>query len=203
MFAGVVLVGLLLGGCARDDAPAGVSTEEPVVVIAEDASGGGTVAVDGVIGAGEYAHETSIARMLIYWSNDESTLRMGILAPGTGYVAVGLDPVDRKVGANYILGWVTDDAAFVRDHVGTYGNLHEPDDAVGGTDDIIESAGTEIDRETTLEFIIPLDSGDVRDRPLAPGGTYVLYAAYHRSRDDDFSVHTGWGVGEISLDPAP
>jgi len=159
--------------------------------------------IDGVIADGEYAHETSISRMEVFWSNNAETLYMAIVAPGAGYVAVGFDPVDRKVGANYILGWVDENGATLRDHMGTRGNLHEPDTALGGTDDILAFAGTEIDRATTIEFAIPLDSGDPFDRPLAPGETYVLHVAYHRSRDNDFAVHTGWGIGELVLDPAP
>jgi len=159
--------------------------------------------IDGVVADGEYAHTASIARMSIHWSNDAETLFLAMVAPGRGYVAVGFDPVSRKVGANYILGWVDEDGASLRDHVGTRGNLHEPDTALGGTDDIIEFAGAESDRATTIEFAIPLDSGDALDRPLVAGNSYVLHAAYHRSRDDDFSTHTGWGIGELALDAVP
>ena len=183
--------------------PADVTNEGGANDLLAEVEGTGALSIDGVVSDGEYSHSAAVARMTIHWSNDAETLHMALVAPGTGYVAVGFDPVNRKMGANYILGWVDEKGATLRDHIGTRGNLHEPDTALGGTDDIIEFAGTEAEQQTTIEFAIPLDSGDAFDRPLVPGGRYVLHAAYHRSRDDDFSVHTGWGIGELTLDAIP
>jgi len=184
-------------------APADVTNESGANDLLAVVEGTGVLSIDGVVSDGEYSHSAAVARMTIHWSNDAETLHMALVAPGTGYVAVGFDPVNRKMGANYILGWVDEKGATLRDHIGTRGNLHEPDTALGGTDDLIEFAGTEAEQQTTIEFAIPLDSGDAFDRPLVPGGRYVLHAAYHRSRDDDFSVHTGWGIGELTLDAIP
>jgi len=183
--------------------PADVTNEGGANDLLAEVEGTGALSIDGVVSDGEYSHSAAVARMTIHWSNDAETLHMALVAPGTGYVAVGFDPVNRKMGANYILGWVDEKGATLRDHIGTRGNLHEPDTALGGTDDLIEFAGTEAEQQTTIEFAIPLDSGDAFDRPLVPGGRYVLHAAYHRSRDDDFSVHTGWGIGELTLDAIP
>jgi len=159
--------------------------------------------VDGLVGEDEYVHEMRLGGMRVLWANDAEFLRMALVAPGTGYVSVGFDPVDRKVGANYIIGYVDDTGVTLRDHVGTRGNLHQADTEVGGTDDIVEFAGTETDDETILEFVIPLDSGDPRDRPLRPGGSYEIQVAYQESRDDLISWHSRHGVGTIEIDPAP
>ncbi len=159
--------------------------------------------VDGRIETGEYAHEIRLGGMDVHWSNDAELLWIGLSAPGTGYVSIGFDPVDRKVGANYIIGYVADGETIVRDHVGTRGNLHAADTEVGGTDDLLAAAGSETDGRTVLEFVIPLDSGDPQDRPLVPGETYVIQTAYQSERDDFISWHSRHGIGEFTLDPAP
>ena len=227
--AACLLAAFLLTGCTPDEggAPAeetiDAMTEAPgptleaVVEAAEpDASGSPEVVapspsdsseplyatVDGRIGSGEYAHEIRLGGVDVHWSNDAERLWVGLSAQATGYVSIGFDPVDRKVGANYIIGYVADGGATVRDHVGTRGNLHAADTEVGGTDDLLASAGTEANGRTILEFVIPLDSGDPNDRPLTPGETYVIQTAYHSTRDDLISWHSRHGVGELTLDPA-
>jgi hypothetical protein len=160
-------------------------------------------AIDGIVESGEYNRSMILARVEISWSNDAETLRMALDAPAEGYVTVGFDPVDRKVGANYIIGYVKDGEAVVRDHVGTRGNLHEWDVDVGGEDNLLEYAGTETDGRTVLEFIIPLDSGDPKDRPLVPGESYVLQIAYQNRRDDFIAWHSRHGTSTIELEPAP
>ncbi|UCF10559.1 MAG: hypothetical protein JSW65_02490 [Candidatus Bipolaricaulota bacterium] len=184
---------------AAQDATPEVPTETPVLPQEK----GAVFAVDGIVKPGEYSRSMTLARVEISWSNDAETLRMALDAPGEGYVTVGFDPVDRKVGANYIIGYVKDGEAVVRDHVGTRGNLHEWDVEVGGEDNLLDYAGTEVDGRTVLEFIIPLDSGDPKDRPLAPGATHVVQVAYQSRRDDFVSWHSRHGTSTIELDPAP
>jgi len=159
--------------------------------------------VDGVIDPGEYAHRLPLGGMEVHWSNDEVLLWVGLPAPATGYVSVGFDPVERKVGANFIIGYVREGVALIPDHVGTRGNLHEADIEVGGEDNLNAAAGTEAAGRTVLEFVIPLDSGDPNDRPLQPGGTYEIQVAYHLTRDDFTSWHSRHGIGEFSLDQVP
>lgn len=155
--------------------------------------------IDGVVVHGEYGHQQTVTEVEIRWSVDGKSLRMAMSAPCSGYVSVGFDPENRKEGGNYIIGYVQDGIAVVRDHVGTHGNLHDADIAVGGTENIIEFAGTEVEGWTTLEFIIPLDSGDVKDQPLVPGNKHVVLVAYQDTRDDLIPVHSRHGVAQIKL----
>ena len=158
-------------------------------------------AIDGIIYAGEYAHSTEAAGFEIDWSNDEQTLRVGLISPGTGYLAIGFDPVSRMEGANFILGAVVDGRAVVRDDFGTGPVAHSPDTANGGTNDILEAAGCEANGRTYLEFVIPLDSGDPMDKPLVPGKTYKVIIAYHETNDDFSAWHSRRGSGSVTLDP--
>ena len=156
--------------------------------------------VDGIIHTGEYAHAMEAGGFRVYWSNDAIVLRMGLFSPGTGYVAIGLDPDRRMKGANFIIGTVRNGQVDIRDDYGIASLTHGSDVDNGGTNDILAYAGRELNGQTTLEFIIPLDSGDRFDKPLEPGGTYNVLVAFHNT-NDSFSVrHSQRGSGEIRLD---
>jgi hypothetical protein len=158
-------------------------------------------AIDGVIQTGEYAHALESGGFRVFWSNDDMVLHLGLLSPGTGYVAIGLDPDQRMRGANYILGAVRGDGQLdMRDDYGTGLLRHEADDAIGGRDDILEAAGREVDGQTMIEFVIPLDSGDPFDKPLRPGETYTILVAFHNTDDSFSAMHSQRGSGEIQLD---
>lgn len=164
---------------------------------------GPSTAVDGIIYAGEYSHNTRAAGFEIHWSNDAHTLRVGLISPGLGYLAIGFDPVNRMEGANYILGAVVDGRVTVRDDFGIGPVAHAPDAAIGGTNDVLEAAGCEVGGKTYLEFVIPLDSGDAKDKALIPGSTYKVLIAYHETSDEFGAWHSRRGSGSITLDPAP
>ena len=160
-------------------------------------------AVDGIIQTAEYAHAMEAGGFRIYWSNDDIVLHMGLFSPGTGYVAIGLDPDRRMQGANFILGTVRNGHAEVRDDYGIGPLSHNADVNIGGTDDILAYAGRELNGQTTIEFVIPLDSGDPRDKPLEPGGTYDILVAFHNTNDSFSARHSQRGTGEIRLDGTP
>jgi hypothetical protein len=159
------------------------------------------IAVDGVIYAGEYAHSAEAGGFQIHWWNDASFLRVGVISPGTGYVAVGFDPDDRMQGANFVLAAVRDGQLWTRDDYG-YGALaHAADVSLGGTDDILAAAGRETDGETHVEFVIALNSGDQMDKPLVPANTYDIVIAFHETSDDFDTYHSRRGAGKMRLDP--
>jgi hypothetical protein len=171
-------------------------TAEAPVVVAE-------YSIDGAIGTGEYPNSTVIAGVEVYWANDATYLRVGLIAPGTGYVSIGFDPVRQMEGANYIVGYVEDGVGYFRDDYGTEPTAHMADIDRGGVDNIVSSAGGEWTDRSILEFIIPLDSGDELDKPLAPGSTVTVLVAYHDLQDGFTARHSRRGTGEIALDPAP
>ena len=178
------------------------ATPAPIAITPVLPASGPRAAIDGIIYAGEYAHNTSAAGFEIHWTNDAHTLRVGLISPAEGYLAIGLDPVHRMEGANYILGAVVDGRATVRDDFGTGPVAHAPDVARGGKSDILESAGCEVEGKTYLEFVIPLDSGDAMDKVLVPGQSYKVLIAYHLTSDDFDAWHSRRGSGTITLDPA-
>lgn len=152
-------------------------------------------AVDGIIEADEYPHATSAADVSFRWLNGTLLLFGAMEAPGTGWVAVGLDPDFAMKGANMIFAWVEDGSLTVQDHYGSSPTGHRADK----TDDILAAAGTESDGRTAVEFVIPLDSGDPQDKPLERGKTYRIILAYHRTFDG-MRKHTSRGKAEMTLD---
>ncbi len=180
----------------------GETTEAAEEAVPEEAPVIG-YSIDGAIGETEYAHSTEIAGVEVYWTNDATYLRVGLVAPGTGYVAIGFDPVRQMEGANFILGYVEDGKGYFRDDFGTEPTAHMADVDRGGVDNIVSSAGAEWTDRTILEFIIPLDSGDGMDKPLVPGGTYTVLLAYHDLQDGFTARHSRRGSGQIQLDATP
>lgn len=156
---------------------------------------------EGIISEGEYSQQADIGSVSIWWKNDAQFLYLAMEAKATGWVAVGLDPVARMQGANFILGAVVNGQAQVQDAFGTAqtGANHPADTQLGGTNDILEFGGVEQDGMTRIEVKIPLNSGDQYDKALTPGQSYTIIAAYGRT-DDMSSPHAFRGTGTITLD---
>jgi len=172
--------------------PEELTYEEPVALI--------PIAIDGVVFSGEYAHRTDAGGFEVHWSNDINFLRVGLVSPGTGYVAIGFDPDHRMKGANFIISAVKNEQLMIRDDYGDGSVSHTADTLLGGTNDIIEAAGREQDGHTTVEFVIPLATRDPNDKTLVPGETYDILIAYHQTNDSFAVRHSRRGSGTIRLD---
>jgi len=178
-----------------------VTSPTPSTVVSTEPSV--AYALDGIVADGEYRNLLDADGFQVHWMNDSAVLRVGLVSPGAGFLAIGFDPDRRMKGANYILGAVNGIAISMRDDYGTGTTSHAADTSQGGTHDILEAAGREINGGTMLEFSIPLDSGDPLDKPLEPGLTYQILVAYHMMNDSFSAKHSRRGAGEIRLDPAP
>ena len=179
---------------SADEVQADPVVEEPTV-----ASGSG-YAIDGTIVFGEYSHETTIAGVDVHWTNDAEHLRVGLVSPGTGFVAIGFDPERQMEGANYIIASMHEGVLTIRDDYGHEPLAHIDDTMRGGEDNIIEAAGNQWPDQTVIEFIIPLDSGDAMDKPLLPGHAYTILVSYHSMFDSFSDRHTRRGSGLMQLD---
>ncbi len=156
--------------------------------------------INGIIEMDEYDHTTSDSStgITVSWTTTDNEIFVALDSPGSGWVSIGFDPDSAMKGANFIFGYVTSEATFARDEYGTGLFSHESDTSNGGTDDIIEYAGSE-SSGTGLEFSIPLDSGDSKDRELTSGSSYTCLLAY--SGSDNFTTkHSKRGSITISLD---
>ena len=155
---GVVLLGQGIGAAAQ-------ASEEPKWPV-----------VNGILSEGEYPHVLSLkdGKIEIHWRNDAGSLWVAVRGKTTGWVAVGFDPDKHMKGANFLLAYVQDDSTIFRDDYGSARFKHQPDTALGGKDSILECRGEEEEGMTTVEFKIPLDSGDQYDKLLKPKQEYTI-----------------------------
>lgn len=127
---------------------------------------------DGIISAAEYRENLNLSsgRYRVHWSNDANELLMGLEGRTEGFVAIGFEPVQAMMGADMIMGWVSDGKATVLDlnSTGTYGP-HPPDEDLGGSDDILEFGGNESSGWTVIEFKRKMNTGDPFDKSFLPG----------------------------------
>ena len=122
---------------------------------------------------------------IVEWTVTGENLSVRLTAPTQGWLAIGFGPEKKMQGANIIIAYVKNDELFIRDDYGNSQIAHKEDKSSGGTDNIISASGFEKDKTTTVEFQIPLDSGDTRDKALVPGNTYKIIIASGRS--DNFT----------------
>ncbi|MBT3274372.1 MAG: DOMON domain-containing protein [Spirochaetales bacterium] len=135
------------------------------------------------------------------WQVDGDSLNVQIMAPTTGWIALGFDPSNKMADANILIGYVADGKAFLRDDYGIGQVKHGPDTAEGGEENFSNLDGGEADGGTMLSFTIMLDSGDAYDKVLEEGKTYKIIYAYGPNGKDDFgSYHTKTrGSFEVTL----
>ncbi|MBN1639771.1 MAG: hypothetical protein JXA09_00955 [Anaerolineae bacterium] len=164
-----------------------------------------TVAVletDGRIVNGEYAHQIEGGGVTFHWRTDDTYLYGALSGYTLGWLSIGIEPEEQMRGANYVFGYVQGSRTYVADMYGAqpFGpNSHPPDTDLGGSDDIIDYGGREIDGFTVIEFMIPLDSGDPYDKALFPGERYdVILAVGDQDSFDSYHVSRAWA--EIILD---
>lgn len=138
--------------------------------------------------------------MVVSWRVEEQRLRVVLDAPTAGWVGIGFKPELKMQGADFIIGYVRGGEVFIADHFGTHKDRHAVDTRVQGTSDVQLLGGSETGGRTRLEFSIPLDSGDARDKPLRPGERVPVLLCY--GPQDNFTrMHTieAEAKGDITL----
>jgi secreted trypsin-like serine protease len=153
---------------------------------------------EGLIYAGEYRNSLyePTTGMSLFWQNDATNLYVGLVSPGTGWAGVGFSNRYGKPGSNIILGAVSNGTVTIQDNYGVTKELHLVDRASS----LLAMGGSESAGETTLEFVIPLASGDSQDVSLVPGQTVAVILAYQATRDSFTAEHTRYSQLQITLD---
>ncbi len=125
------------------------------------------------------------------WMLEGENLKVEVTAPTTGWVSVGFDATRAMKDGDFIFGFVENGSLTISDQFGTGAFTHKADVDIGGTKDIISASGNESGGSTTLEFVIPLNSGDEYDADLNPETQHVVLFAYGPDGADDFTTkHT-------------
>jgi hypothetical protein len=92
--------------------------------------------------------------------------------------------------ADIIIGYVKKGKVTISDEFGIAATQHKGDSKVGGQDNVTLVGGSEEGNVTTIEFSIPLNSGDEKDSALDPNGDTVVILAYGEGRDSFRVKHT-------------
>jgi len=121
--------------------------------------------------------------MRLEWRVVGDQLRCSMSAPTSGWVRVGFNTVRAQHLANMIVGWVDAAGAHVEDRYAVDPPQIDPDLALGGRDDAVLVSGKEEGGRTTVEFTLPLDSGDPYDLALSPGQSIFVVLSYGDSDD--------------------
>ena len=132
---------------------------------------------DGIISDNEYPKQTTINGVDVFWRTDDTYLYLAARTRTIGWIAVGLAPDNRMMGANMIIGAIVDGKAVLEDHYGTGPTGHSADTGLGGTNDIAAFGGSQENGVTLWEAQIPLDSGDQYDKPLELRQTVAVIVA--------------------------
>ncbi|MEE4166474.1 MAG: DOMON domain-containing protein [Desulfocapsaceae bacterium] len=133
--------------------------------------------------AASYDHELTVKDMTFSWKVDGDTLHGRMSAKTEGWVGVGFNPSKKMQDANFIIGYVKDGKAEIADHFGTRATAHDADSKEGGSDDVTLVGGAEENGMTTIEFTMPMNSGDKLDGALTADGDTILLLAYGPDRD--------------------
>jgi len=147
--------------------------------------------LDGQISENEYAnhYRSDELQLDLYWTLDQENIYIALRSPGKGWLAIGLNPEGPAMqGADILVGYVQDGILYMRDDFAESPTGHSPDKDLGGQENISESAGSESEQGTVIEFVRKLDTQDDFDKPII-GGTMTVQLAY--SETDDFvSYHS-------------
>ncbi|MDH5404311.1 MAG: fibronectin type III domain-containing protein, partial [Candidatus Heimdallarchaeota archaeon] len=157
---------------------------------------------DGVISAGEYDYTTSFtdgsATIEVFWTiPDATTIHMALRGDVTGWIALGLGYTDRMLDSDIIIGSSSTSTNIV-DNWGSGTTSHDPDTALGGTEDITNKITGSTASHVTLEFSRVLNTGDIYDNAIIPDGTMPVIWAYHSTSTDITKRHSGRAFASIT-----
>ncbi len=147
----------------------------------------------------EYDHSLEVNNMNFSWKIDGENLIVKLSGKTTGWVGIGFNPSKRMKDANYVLGFVKKGKAKVTDDFGVEEKKHKADEKLGGKSDVTLIGGSEEDGMTTVEFSLPLDSGDTKDTVIDLNGDTTVLLAYGGKRDSFISAHKFRATLKVNL----
>jgi hypothetical protein len=80
---------------------------------------------------------------------------------------------------------------------------HPADVDAGGTNDVLESAGSQNATHTVIEFVYPLYTEDPRDYPMEPGDIFGLIISNHETSDEETLYHSHRDLLTFYIEPMP
>lgn len=157
---------------------------------------------DGVIQPGEYDREYLFQEgaVKVYMKVEPPMIFIGIEAPTTGWIGIGIDPASVMDQADMVIAWVDSGGkphALDCFSTGLFGP-HPPDTELGGTNDIVAFGGREEGGRTVVEVKRLLNVADPYDKPIDPAIPMKIIWAYGETDGFD-DMHIAAGSAEINL----
>ncbi|MBN1390759.1 MAG: hypothetical protein JXA22_08980 [Candidatus Thermoplasmatota archaeon] len=163
--------------------------------------------IDGTIGPTEYEDSINIdeGKFELFWTTTGSTIFIGMRAEATGWLCLGLDPVNIMTNSDMIFGGVDAGTPYIYDAWCTNDVGNHPEDTTfsGGTFDIDEYDATEVSGTTTVEFKRAMSTGDPYDKKFVNGTKMKVMWATHKDSDDWTDEHDDAEYTTITLDGTP
>ena len=138
---------------------------------------------------GEEFKEIEDSGISFSWKIEGENLHIILSAQTEGWVAVGFNPSKVMKDADFKLAYVDGGETVMEDHFGTGLFGHKIDTSIGGSSNFEIIDGTELNGVTTVEFSIPLNSGDEYDKVLVENDEVKVLLAYG-NRDDLTRKHS-------------
>ncbi|MEQ9412316.1 MAG: DOMON domain-containing protein [Cyclobacteriaceae bacterium] len=126
--------------------------------------------------------------MVFEWRIEGAHLRCKVMAPTTGWVAIGFNTHSQLSGTHLIMGAVEQEFYRIDDRYIVAPGNHRSMIQMGVEDQITLKSGREWQGKTVIEFVIPLQSKDKYHLQLNEGSEYHLLMAF--SAEDDFDHHS-------------
>ena len=139
--------------------------------------------------ADQFNHKIEVNNIRFQWTLEDDHLNISLSAKTEGWVAVGFNPSEAMKDANLILGYVKKGKVKMVDHFGVTKHQHNNDDKLGGKNNITNISGNEEKGVTTINFTIPMNSGDKNDPVLSPDEDTTVMLAYSSGRDSFRTRH--------------
>ncbi len=146
-----------------------------------------------------YDHEIQDKKISFAWKIDGDKLAVKMAAETDGWVGIGFNPSSKMKDANFVLGYVKKGKAKIKDEYGDSERSHKSDKKLGGSTDAVLVNGTEEGGITTIEFTLPLNSGDKNDGVIDPNGDTIVLLAYGAGRDSFKSKHKYRSTIKVNL----
>jgi hypothetical protein len=132
------------------------------------------------------SYKNRLGNFEIYWKViSENEIYFGINAKANGWISIGFDNTFMMSGADIKIANIKDGVVTIEDHFGNGPTKHELDDK----QEIIEFAGKEEGQWTFIEFIMPVNSGDEKDKPIKIGQENKVIIASSNRTDEFWKKH--------------
>lgn len=189
-FAGVLLLLLLVLSLNSDGNNQGTS---PPKVVGWRA--------DGVIEEGEYAFNHTAEGMAVFLGFNGDDLVVGLRAETPGWVAIGFGGGPGMKNTDIVIAYVLPNGTVeIKDSYSTgFSGPHEDDRLYGGSFDIKDFGGSEVEGITTVEFSRSLRTLDGYDFQFLDNGSVRITWAYGPV-DDFLSMHSDAGAFNVKME---